>query len=222
MFVFNFIFWLLGCAVLGTGIWVRADPDFRQYVDNTETFNYLYTGAYILVSVGILIMFIGFLGCFGSLRESLWLLLSFFTALTLILSCLVSTGVWAIMAKDSLKKSVTDTLESAVRHYQLDSKSQTFLENIMSNFKCCGASKGASDFAAVGIIPVPCELANFGAPCDIQVFHYFSENVNIFAGIALVVATIMIIGLSLSMHMFCEIRRKRREEKYAQIHHGLM
>ena len=32
-----------------------------------------------------------------------------------------------------LKESVTETLQSAVRHYEKDGKSQTFLDSIMKN-----------------------------------------------------------------------------------------
>ncbi len=64
------VFQLLGCAILGVGIWVRVDPHFKEYVDSSEAFNYLYTGAYILIFVGVTIMIIGFLGCCGAIRES--------------------------------------------------------------------------------------------------------------------------------------------------------
>ena len=65
-----FIFQLLGCAILGVGIWVRVDPNFEEYVKGSDTFNYLYVGAYILIVVGLVIMVIGFLGCCGAIRES--------------------------------------------------------------------------------------------------------------------------------------------------------
>ena len=71
-----FVFQLLGCAVLGVGIWVRADPQFREYVDSNGNFNFLYTGAYILIVVGVIIMLVGFLGCWGALRENQAMLLS--------------------------------------------------------------------------------------------------------------------------------------------------
>ena len=63
-------FQLLGCAILGVGIWVRVDPNFKQYVDNSESFNYLYACAYILIVVGVIVMVVGFLGCCGAIRES--------------------------------------------------------------------------------------------------------------------------------------------------------
>ena len=53
------------------GIWVRVDPNFQEYVQSTaESFNHLYTAAYVLIAVGVIIMVIGFLGCCGAIRES--------------------------------------------------------------------------------------------------------------------------------------------------------
>ena len=65
-----FVFQLLGCAILGVGIWVRVDTNFKEYVDNSEAFNYLYACAYILIAIGVVVMIVGFLGCCGSIRES--------------------------------------------------------------------------------------------------------------------------------------------------------
>ena len=63
-------FQLLGCAILGVGIWVRVDENFGKYVNNSNHFDLLYTGAYIFIVVGILIMVVGFLGCCGAIREN--------------------------------------------------------------------------------------------------------------------------------------------------------
>ena len=65
-----FPFQLLGCAILGVGIWVLVDKNFSKYVDNSEHFNMLYTGAYVFIAVGVIIMIIGFFGCCGAIREN--------------------------------------------------------------------------------------------------------------------------------------------------------
>ena len=64
------MFQLLGCAIIGVGIWIRVDPNLSQYVESSDAFNYLYTGAYMLIGVGLVSMVIGFLGCCGAIRES--------------------------------------------------------------------------------------------------------------------------------------------------------
>ncbi len=81
---FFIYFQLLGCAILGVGIWVRVDPNLSKYVDNSGTFDYLYTGAYILIVVGVIVMIIGFLGCCGAIRESQCMLATVSDSFTLL------------------------------------------------------------------------------------------------------------------------------------------
>ena len=66
---FTSIFQILGCAILGIGIWVRVDENFAEYTKIGES-QTLYAGAYILIAVGAVIMFLGFLGCCGAIKES--------------------------------------------------------------------------------------------------------------------------------------------------------
>lgn len=81
MFAFNFLFWLLGCVILGIGIWIKVDPttisdlakedaQLQKFFDELHTANYESFGAYVLIAVGSIIMVIGFLGCCGAIRES--------------------------------------------------------------------------------------------------------------------------------------------------------
>ena len=45
--VYFFFFQLLGCAILGVGIWILVDDNFGQYVNQNENFSMLYTGMFI-------------------------------------------------------------------------------------------------------------------------------------------------------------------------------
>ncbi|CAI9723428.1 CD9 antigen-like isoform X2 [Octopus vulgaris] len=107
MFAFNFIFWLLGCAILGVGIWIRIDPTFQMYID--DNFNLPYLGAYILIGVGVLMMIIGFIGCCGAIRKSQCLLASFFICLFIIFAILLGAGIFAIISKSNDELDLVNT-----------------------------------------------------------------------------------------------------------------
>lgn len=72
---------LLGCVILGIGIWIKVDPttiadvakedpQLQEFFEELHTYGYESAGAYVLIAVGSIIMVIGFLGCCGAIRES--------------------------------------------------------------------------------------------------------------------------------------------------------
>lgn len=213
MFAFNFLFWLLGCAILGVGIWVRVDENFSRYVSNNEQFNILYTGAYILIAIGVVIMVIGFLGCCGAIRENQCMLGLFFASLFIIFAALLGFGIWAIVAKDGAKELVNEALIDGVKHYfdeNQPSKKQ-FMDTVQLDFECCGATKSGGieyvelykeNYAKVET----CQKSPLVEPCNEKLFQFFREHLMIFAGVAIGIAVILILGMIFSMILCCALR----------------
>ncbi|KAK3581470.1 hypothetical protein CHS0354_031795 [Potamilus streckersoni] len=211
MFAFNFLFWLLGCAILGVGIWVRVDENFSRYVSNNEQFNILYTGAYILIAIGVVIMVIGFLGCCGAIRENQCMLGLFFASLFIIFAALLGFGIWAIVAKDGAKELVNEALIDGVKHYfdeKQPSKKQ-FMDTVQVDFECCGATKAAGLDYELNLPKVETcrtNLSSFVEPCNEKLFQFFREHLMIFAGVAIGIAVILILGMIFSMILCCALR----------------
>ena len=67
---FPYVPQLLGCAILGVGIWLRVDEESAKIIHQAPNVDMLYSLAYGLMAIGFLIMLIGFLGCCGAIRES--------------------------------------------------------------------------------------------------------------------------------------------------------
>ncbi|ELU16395.1 hypothetical protein CAPTEDRAFT_182031 [Capitella teleta] len=208
MFAFNFLFWLLGCAILGVGIWVRVDTNFKQYVDSNETFNILYTAAYILICVGAIIMVVGFLGCCGAIRESQCMLATFFLFLFIIFIILLGAGIWTIVEKDTLKDAVSQTLKDNVKRYYTDKteSAKKFMDSVQENFNCCGSTMGPIDYMP-RLPPSSC-LKGVLKPCDSKVFNYIRDNMVIIAGVAIGIGVVMMMGMVLSLCLCCAIRRE--------------
>lgn len=67
-----FLFQLIGCTLLGVGIWIAVDRSFMA----TITGNPLYAvAAYIIIAGGGIVFLISFLGCCGALTENRLMLL---------------------------------------------------------------------------------------------------------------------------------------------------
>ncbi|ESP05060.1 hypothetical protein LOTGIDRAFT_202951 [Lottia gigantea] len=209
MFAFNFLFWLLGCAILGVGIWLRVDQDVAQYVNKSDGFNIFYTLSYLLIAVGIIIMIIGFLGCCGAIRESQCMLGMFFVCLFIIFAILLGAGIWAVVAKDSFRDWTGMMLDDAVKNYYKDEHSKNFMDTVQNGFKCCGSYKGVVDYGFATIInldvPEACDKYPLTG-CNEKYYAFMAEYCMIVAGIAIGIAVILILGMIFSMVLCCAIR----------------
>ncbi|EPY87853.1 CD9 antigen [Camelus ferus] len=61
---------LAGIAVLAVGLWLRFDSQTKSIFEQENNNSSFYTGVYILIGAGALMMLVGFLGCCGAVQES--------------------------------------------------------------------------------------------------------------------------------------------------------
>ncbi|XP_018412407.1 PREDICTED: tetraspanin-18-like [Nanorana parkeri] len=144
MFLFNALIFLGGVCLLGVGIWIIVDPDGFQSLFTSNAL--LSAGGYILLFVGLTLSLLGFLGCFGAIRQSKPLLLLFFI-LVLLLFTVQLVGV--IMALTFQKMIKEDHFRAELqKYYKGDNSSEVFSQSwntIMIALSCCGIS-GLGDF----------------------------------------------------------------------------
>ncbi|MGH0173003.1 UNVERIFIED_CONTAM: hypothetical protein FKN15_077553 [Acipenser sinensis] len=69
-------------------------------LDDKQAPSTFYIGVYILITVGAVMMFVGFLGCYGAIQESQCLLGTFFACLVILFACEVAAGIWGFINKD--------------------------------------------------------------------------------------------------------------------------
>ncbi|XP_060701506.1 tetraspanin-18-like isoform X4 [Hemiscyllium ocellatum] len=119
MFLSNTLIFTGGICLLGVGIWVTTNPNGFKNIVTANPF--IYTGAYIILSVGVILFFLGCLGCWGAIRESKQLLM--------------------IIRKDYFLKELQ-------MKYKGDNSTDAFSKTwnaIMMDFSCCGVN-GPQDF----------------------------------------------------------------------------
>lgn len=59
----------MGGAILGIGIWIRSDSDFWEYHRGLNIPQY-YQACYVAITLGVIILIIGFFGCCGAALDS--------------------------------------------------------------------------------------------------------------------------------------------------------
>uniref|UniRef100_A0A8C1UQR6 Tetraspanin n=2 Tax=Cyprinus carpio TaxID=7962 RepID=A0A8C1UQR6_CYPCA len=137
LFMFNFLFFIFGVALLGFGLWVILDnQDFVTVLHESKS---LKVGAYILIGIGSLSMLMGFLGCIGAIYEVRCLLGLYFTCLLLILIAQVTAAVLIYFQRDLLKSEMSTVVNKILVNYTGYNKtSEDAWDYVQRTMKCCG------------------------------------------------------------------------------------
>jgi len=204
MFTFNLLFWILGCTLLGVGIWVRVDPNFNEYMQVADS-NSLYAGSYLLIAVGAVIMILGFLGCCGAIKESQCMLATFFVFLFIIFAVLLAAGIWAATNKSQLTEEVTKSLKASIAKAKGgDKEMMTNMKALQKRYECCGANS-ILDWG-IGFADSGCNPLQTTTGCVPKIQSMLEGNLLIITGVGIGIAVVMLFGMIFSMMLCCAIR----------------
>jgi len=222
LFAFNFCFWLAGAAILGVAIWILVDDDISDVIEVADGIN-IYTGSYVLIAAGVIMLIVGFAGCCGAMKESTCLLGLYFTCLFAIFALEVGIAIWGFVEYDSLDQAISDSLNGTNVY------DQTF-QNFQKNFKCCGLTTvcdgfntthpylgcdctGKDDNCKVFKDDGTCPgsgtgVSIYNTPCDDALYDFVEDNMLLLAGIALGIGLAEVLGMIISMCLCCKIKDK--------------
>ncbi|XP_064587347.1 tetraspanin-8 [Zonotrichia leucophrys gambelii] len=224
MFIFNFLFWVCGCIILGLSIWIRVSSA-QQGLDSS-----VHGGVNLLIAVGAIIMILGFLGCCGAVKESRCMLMLFFIALLLILILQVAAGVLGAVYKPQVEAIFNSTLSEGVNALQSTSAEykeyQEEFQKLEKMYQCCGLRDGPKDWGQNFDKQTDICLCEVEKPsssdlctmyrgryiykksCGEVMIQQIKDNLVIVMGIAFGLAVVEILGLVFSMTLYCQIGRK--------------
>ncbi|XP_065142480.1 CD9 antigen [Paramisgurnus dabryanus] len=195
LFLFNFIFWLMGSLVLAVGLWLRLDTNTVSLLGENGPATF-FIGVYILIGAGGLMMLVGFFGCCGAVRESQCLLGMFFACLLTIFGAEVAAGVFGFLNKDEII--------SEIKTYYDKSENNNNTATIQSYYtilNCCGSASKS---------PSSCQgFSNKTNKCDSAIEEFFNSKLFIVGYVGIGIAGVMIIGMVFSMVLCCAIRNSR-------------
>ncbi|XP_058860899.1 CD9 antigen-like [Acipenser ruthenus] len=204
LFIFNFIFWVVGSMVLAVGLWLRFDSTTTSIFEVESSPTTFFIGVYILIGAGTLIMLVGFFGCCGAVRESQCLLGLFFSSILVIFAAEVAAGVFGFMNKDTIVSEIKDVYTSAVKDFNQDYSSNHTLTVFHEELKCCGDGTLDRD-TNVGRL---CTKGDEKS-CLVAIEEFFNGKLYIIGYVGIGIAGVMIIGMVFSMVLCCAIRNSR-------------
>ncbi|XP_062246091.1 CD9 molecule a isoform X2 [Platichthys flesus] len=211
MFVFNFIFWLAGTAVFAIGLWLRFDPKTKGLFEGPDSPYVFYTGVYILIAAGALMMLVGFLGCCGAIQESPAMLGLFFGFLLIIFAIEVAAGIWGFSNQSKVVSDITAFYMQTYNNYKTtgDERLRETLRLIQTGLNCCGPT-GVAEDAAKDTCPKGDLLEELiTKSCPDAIDEVFDSKLHIIGGVGVTIGVIMMFGMIFSMLLCCAIRKSR-------------
>jgi len=226
-FVFNFVFFCLGIAVLGVGVFSRVENDnWKELLDSTSMFE----AANILIAAGIIVAVIGFFGCCGAYKQNSCMLVVYAVFVVVIFILEIAAGIYAYTKRETIEESLTNKLTKGVsKNYggeDIASKAVTHaIDWFQRNVKCCGAS-GPKDWnqsswykemnATQDVVPKTCcktqtqgcnigESSNgknstiYTSGCVSEGKNFASKNLYLLGGVGVGIAVVQLLGILFSL-----------------------
>ncbi|XP_053112284.1 tetraspanin-9 isoform X1 [Hemicordylus capensis] len=222
MFLFNLIFWLCGCGLLGVGIWLSVSQG--NFATFSPSFPSL-SAANLVIAIGTIVMVTGFLGCLGAIKENKCLLLSFFIVLLIILLAELILLILFFVYMDKINESARQDLKEGLKLY--NTENNVGLKNawniIQAEMNCCGVTDYRDWYPVLGEYTVPdrCCKENsqdcgrnvtntssvWNTGCYEKVKTWFDDNKHILGSVGMCILIMQILGMAFSMTLFQQIHR---------------
>uniref|UniRef100_K7FI76 Tetraspanin n=1 Tax=Pelodiscus sinensis TaxID=13735 RepID=K7FI76_PELSI len=227
MFLFNLMFWLCGCGLLGVGIWLSVSQgNFATFSPSFPSFS----AANVVIFIGTVIMVTGFLGCLGAIKENKCLLLSFFIVLLIILLVELILLILFFVYMDKVNENAKKDLKEGLSLY--NTENNVGLKNawniIQAEMECCGVTDYTDWFPVLGENTVPdrCSRENSqdcgrnSTPngqdlgfiflfqgCYERVKSWLEEHKHVLGTVGMCILIMQILGMAFSMTLFQQIHR---------------
>lgn len=215
-FLVNLLICIFGALIFGFSLWANLDKnfgshlaDFVRKVDGTDHSHVDEIAKYqaslwILVAVGALLFFVGFLGCCGAACESP-LLLGLFFFIVLILTVIeLGATVFVMSSREKFVGAVEKVMESSAKK-----EMRRNLKPIQDLFNCCGATSKTKQLFIDDHI---CTKAQENLP---DCFSRISLMVESSGEVIIVIGFILLAVGICSLIFSCILCRASREVRYA-------
>lgn len=232
--VFNFIFAVVGVAILLLGIWLHVEREEATgyYAHASKNINFV-NGPNFLLAVGTITLLVSLLACCGAKAGNYCMLGSYTAIMATILALQITsifiTYVYRERIENSLRVDFQKTLRDYGQHgFRELSKS---IDDLQKDFHCCG-NEDYTDWFRTGwtrngtdMVPMSCcrlpstpecnkNLTNssdgiYLVGCYGYIKKYFLENLHIISGFGLWVVLTETLGILFSIIMIVKVRQER-------------
>lgn len=206
VFIFNFLFWICGCALIGLGIYVFVQVYRPQVLPNAS----ISGPPIVIIAVGVVIFFISFFGCCGAAKENYCMVTTFAVLLLLIFLVEIAAAIAGYVYRNQIQNAFTDSIKDDLKKYNTSMDVQKAVDDLQRDLRCCGASNYTDWFdidpfkdkhlpdSCCNVTTPQCgsELKNvYPDGCVVKIEDVLRKNIAIVAGVALGIAFFEILGI---------------------------
>ncbi|XP_008313622.1 tetraspanin-9 [Cynoglossus semilaevis] len=220
LFLFNLLFWLGGCGLLGVGVWLSVSQG--NFATLSPSFPSL-SAANLIITLGTIVMVTGFLGCLGAIKENKCLLLSFFIVLLVILLAELILLILFFVYTDKVSENARRDLKEGLVLYNTENNAglRDAWSTIQEEWRCCGVMNHNDWYVALheNVVPESCCQHMFPGcgrnasnsfwtrGCYEKVEEWLDDNKHLLGTIAMCVLVIQLLGMAFSMTLYQQIHR---------------
>uniref|UniRef100_A0A8C5M7P2 Tetraspanin n=1 Tax=Leptobrachium leishanense TaxID=445787 RepID=A0A8C5M7P2_9ANUR len=237
LFLYNFLFWMGGAAVIGMGLWTLLEKSsYISFLANST----LSVSAYILLFAGGIVMITGFLGCCAMVREHKGCLSVYLSVIISVYAAELAAGVLAYMyyetiseeLKESMNQTIADDYSKPGKEYITEA-----IDQLQEDFRCCGGN-GYSDWkhsfyinstqSSDRIVPDSCcktvtlycgkrdhpsNIYKVEIGCITKLEDFLQEHLLLIGAVSVGIACFQLIGVFLSACFLYILYKEEREDK---------
>ncbi|XP_054720280.1 23 kDa integral membrane protein-like [Uloborus diversus] len=212
--IFNLLIWLFGAALTGLGLWIRFDPEFLEIQTGLKVTQFT-SAAITLIVAGVVIMVVGFIGCYGAMAQKVWMLIIFsvIIVIVILMELTVMGIVWSAVSNKNMQEDIKARAKEALQKMDENKAFRRLMDLMQIKLHCCGVN-GPSDynFEEDRITPIPKSCTNekslqpYEKGCAEAVIDYFKSKAAILGGIALAVFILQLAVLVFTICVICGIK----------------
>nr|XP_061829831.1 CD9 antigen-like [Nerophis lumbriciformis] len=216
LFIFNFIFALLGFAFLGLGLWLRFSPNTRTIFE-ISAFNssYFVFGVTVLIALGTVLLVVVVFGDYGACGEKRCALQVFSVLLFLLAVALTVGGLLLYNNNDTVGKGFVEFYGSMYTLYATtgDAGLGVTIMFIQKMLYCCGLTGIPVLESMVQTCPKPNGfLARIAMPtCPGVISDAFHQNLTFLMVFLLLTGAFLITALGCTLVLIKKLRRDQMD-----------
>ncbi|XP_060755540.1 tetraspanin-1-like [Neoarius graeffei] len=228
MVLFNSVIFTAGVATVAIGVLVEINRKFifgvLEHIKDVPTeLAHLANTGYLLIAVGVILAFMGFLGCCGACCKNKCMLMTFFIIILIVFIAEVAAAVLILLYQPTAEKLLDKLREEVAKNIKEDYGQNDIVTNAwnetMSLLKCCGYTN-YTDFTGSPFVKRTSQYPQFCCSprtescdgdkatsahvvgCFDAVVKLVKSNSTLLAGVAVCVAAIEVAAMIVSLILY--------------------